>query len=56
MEIRLLGFCRKTAPLLHGVKADFLSLQEPGADRYILFCGPMFVSALTLSQPNFKFK
>ena len=27
-----------------------------GADRYILFCGPMFVPASVLSQPNFKVK
>ena len=28
---------------------------EGGGDRYI-FCGPMFVSAFVLSQPNFKVK
>ena len=29
--------------------------QCPGADRYI-FCGPMFVPAFVLSQPNFIVK
>ena len=29
---------------------------EPGVDRYIQFCGPMFVPAFVLSQPNFKVK
>ena len=27
-----------------------------GADGYILFCGPMFLPAFVLSQPNFKMK
>ena len=26
------------------------------ANRYMLFCGPMFVPAFVLSQPNFKVK
>ena len=28
----------------------------PGADRYVLFCGPMFVPGLVLSQLNFMVK
>ena len=31
-----------------------LSRSPAGADRYMLFCGPMFVPAIVLSQPNFK--
>ena len=33
-----------------------LSLCIQGADRYILFCGPMFVAAFVLSQSNFPVK
>ena len=28
-------------------------MSQPGADRYILFCDPMFVPAFVLSQPTF---
>ena len=30
--------------------------QLSGADRYLLLFGPMFLTALILSQPNFKVK
>ena len=33
-----------------------LVLRYPGADRYILFSGPMFVPAYVLKEPNFKMK
>ena len=29
-------------------------LFRAGADRYVLFCGPMFVPALVPSQPDYK--
>ena len=40
-------------PVLMGLKAE-ISTSQPGADVYILFCGPMFVPAFVLSQPSFK--
>ena len=33
-----------------------LAIEMSGADRRTLFCGPMFVPAFVLSQPNFKVK
>ena len=37
--------------------SDIVSaIEMSGADRHILFCGPMFVPAFASSQPNFKVK
>ena len=31
-------------------------MRRPVSDRYVSFCGPMFVPATALSQPDFKVK
>ena len=40
--------------MLHNCDSNVIT--SSGADRYILFCGPIFVPAFVSSQPNFKVK
>ena len=48
---------KKNLPSVSSLTLMILTLtSHPGADRYVLFCGPMFVPAFALSQPDFMVK